>query len=361
MQFLARPDDLNAQKTALADSLKVLPYYDPVWLTADTTPDTVLETYSALYHINRTTLAVTISDILGGEDGIIDIDESQSIYDKFSLAYGQPPLVATTVSGTVSWTQQAEGVLDVTQTLLDAFYAAGSAYKTTNARAKAPYHGPWAGMWGGVSFTQAKWDTGGGGLIQCLCEGGFASSWPTPGTSIGGGWSLSNLTDMEGVPLCYIRDATDSKKGGWLEPAYYTTSYTAPKPVDTDLPTTGINTAIILVTQQYGTYTTDFPLKAYKIRMNLEYRANRTRSETVTAVVTAAMQRELSDSSEVTGERQLTSQYVAQGVTEGALRLAISPTTIFPDRARRSSVEHHRSQLGRRCAPRAGRRYRLQR
>ena len=67
LQFLARPDDYNAQKAALAASLQVLPYWDPVWLAANISADTVLETYSALWHIDRTTLALSISDIIQGE------------------------------------------------------------------------------------------------------------------------------------------------------------------------------------------------------------------------------------------------------------------------------------------------------
>jgi hypothetical protein len=341
VQFLARPDDLNAQKTALAASLKVLPYYDPVWLTADTTADTVLETYSALYHIDRTTLAVTIGDILAGEDGIIDLDESQSIYDKFSLAYGQPPLVATTVSGTVSWRQQAEGVLDVTQKLLDAFYAAGSAYK----RIYAPGKG-WRDPFGRRSQEQGKWYTGGGGLIQSLGGAdGIASGWPSPGTSIGGGWSLSNLTDMDGVPLCYIRSASDAKKGGWLKSAHYTVTYTALKP-DTATTTTDATEAsrsVKLVTQQYGTYTADFPIHAHKCRMNLVYHADRQRSETVTAVVTTDVQRELSDSAETDRETiTLTSQFVDQGVDpEGALPIRdVAYRSYFQSGRGASSLEY---------------------
>jgi hypothetical protein len=70
LQFVARPDDYTAQKLALTDSMMVLPFYDPAFLTSQS-PDTVLEAYSALFHIDRTTLELTASDILQGEDGII--------------------------------------------------------------------------------------------------------------------------------------------------------------------------------------------------------------------------------------------------------------------------------------------------
>jgi hypothetical protein len=71
----------------------------PIWFSTNVSPDTVLETYSALWHIDRRSLSVTASDILEGEDGTIDIGEDKSIYDRFSLSYGQPPLVSAEVNG----------------------------------------------------------------------------------------------------------------------------------------------------------------------------------------------------------------------------------------------------------------------
>jgi hypothetical protein len=133
LQFLARPDDLNAQKAALADSLRVLPYYDPVWLSSNVSFDTVLETYSALWQIDRCSLALTTSDILEGEDGTIDVGEDIALYDHFGLSFGQPPLVATTITGTVSWSQQAEGLSDGTQLIVNAFNKTGSYYRWTFA------------------------------------------------------------------------------------------------------------------------------------------------------------------------------------------------------------------------------------
>lgn len=63
LDFIGRPVDYAAQKAALAASLRVLPYYDPVFITPDaqTDPDTVLEARLAMWHIDRTTLAVTTS------------------------------------------------------------------------------------------------------------------------------------------------------------------------------------------------------------------------------------------------------------------------------------------------------------
>jgi len=56
LQFTARPDDYTAQKAALASTLKVLPYYDPVFVAKDKweDPDAVLEARSEpLAHRSR--------------------------------------------------------------------------------------------------------------------------------------------------------------------------------------------------------------------------------------------------------------------------------------------------------------------
>ena len=73
MEFVARPIDVVAQKEALAETLKVLPYYDEVVIdkARRSDPDVVLEGYSAIWHYDRETHAVTVSDEITGEDGLV--------------------------------------------------------------------------------------------------------------------------------------------------------------------------------------------------------------------------------------------------------------------------------------------------
>jgi hypothetical protein len=49
LNFIARPADYDAQKLALAETLKVAPWWDPMWIRADSRddPDTVLEARTA--------------------------------------------------------------------------------------------------------------------------------------------------------------------------------------------------------------------------------------------------------------------------------------------------------------------------
>jgi hypothetical protein len=292
LQFLARPDDLNAQKTALAASLQVLPYYDPVWIASSTSSsslDTVLETYSALWHIDRVTLALTISDILEGEDGIVEIGEDASIYNNFSLSYGPPPLIATTVTGTVTWQQQASGIIDVTDQIVYAFHTAGSYWSR--------------------GFERTPYSEGGGGLIQVLVGDGLKSDWPRPGTSVGSGWSLTTRADPSGLPYCYIYEAT------WFQPTVYRVTYEGGGVPTVPVGSTLDEANLAVYFNPVATFTVEFPMNVYKIRMGLEYQANRKRTETVTAVMMAGLQSTLSDPAEQDREAlSFSSQYVGQGV-----------------------------------------------
>jgi len=301
LEFLARPDDYNEQKTALSGEMAVLPHYDPVWITAAENPDTVLEAYSRLWHVDRTTLELTASDILQGEDGILTIGEDEAFYDSFSLEYGAPPLTAVNVSGTVSWSQQGSGSLDVTETLVQAFADAGSPYRSIFAVGKINYP-----LWGYTRIT-------GGGLIQVACGEGLRTDWPAPGTSIGGGWTLSTDNEGEGKPLCYCIEA--DMPNGWLEPIDYNVKTTMQEPLSSvDV---GRSDAALL-TNKWIQVIIKFPLNNYKIRMVLDWRADRQRTETVEAVLTANVQRELSDSADSDHEDiALTSSYVGQATDDG--------------------------------------------
>ena len=297
LEFLARPDDFGAQKLALANSLSVLPYYDPVWLAANVNVDTVLETYSSLWHIERTSLGVTVSDLLQGEDGTVSVDEETALYDNFTVTYGQPPLVAVTFSATVTWQQQADGLLDVTQKIVQAFHDQNSPWKDAFPSPSGP-SGP-----------------GGGGLISVLCGDGLLQDWPKPGTSIGGGWSLSSYNDGSGYPLCYIWNAVWPI--GWLKSKTYNVTVSAQSPTVQTNPDGSANDAAML-TGQYSTYVYGFPLNIYKVRMVLRYEADRKRTETITGVLMADVQRLLSDSAENDRESvEMTSEYVGQGVDPG--------------------------------------------
>ena len=180
LEFVAKPPDYQDQKTAVAATLQVAPYWDPVWLqNSIADPDTALEARTQLWHIDRVSLAVTTSDIIAGEDGTVDVTAADHFYDGMTITYGQTPLRRVNMTGTVTWDQTGEGTVDLTNPLVAAFRAAGS-----------PLPAP---------------------LVCSLTGDGLLNSWPAPGASIGGGWSMGEDSSVQ------LAD--------WIRPAYYKKVY----------------------------------------------------------------------------------------------------------------------------------------
>jgi hypothetical protein len=124
LEFVARPIDLVPQKEALAQTLRVLPYYDEVVLdpTRRTDPEVVLEGYTAVWHYDRETHVLTISDEIAGEDGTVSFDGTSAdatvLYDGLALSLTSGPLSRVDVQAEYTWTQQAVGSVDLTKYLI---------------------------------------------------------------------------------------------------------------------------------------------------------------------------------------------------------------------------------------------------
>jgi len=128
LAFVARPEDFEEQKAAVAETLKVGPYWDPIWFSPDTAddPDNVLESRPELWHIDRTSLQVSTSNILVGEDGTLSIEEDQAFYDSLRINYDQAPVRSATMTATVTWTQNAAGALpNIVPPTIQSFTGAG--------------------------------------------------------------------------------------------------------------------------------------------------------------------------------------------------------------------------------------------
>lgn len=160
LTFVARPPNYEALKSSLADTLKVRPFWDAIWINEDQIdePDVVLEARSQLWHIDRTSLAVTVSDIINGEDGTITIDNFY--YDSLDVSHGSMPLRKVRVEAEVSWEQTATGTVDATAQLVKAFQVAGS---------EPP-------------------------RISSFTGQGLHDDWPEKESSLGGGWSIGETT-----------------------------------------------------------------------------------------------------------------------------------------------------------------------
>jgi hypothetical protein len=275
VQFVARPPDFIAQKESVAESLRVLPWFDRAFLQERLDdPDTVLESYPLRYHIDAVTLAVSVSDIIAGEDGTIEIDGDNHFYDGINVSYGDPPLRRVALSLTVSWTQTGAGDIDLTRQMVQAFGAVGS-----------PYPEP---------------------FVASLTGGGLFEDWPAPLSDIGGGWTIAANSAIE--------PAT------WMQPKAYVVNYGdrsgdfknlfGTDPIGFD-PTglifgTPRNAAAFVIPgssppadataldagdDPFGNWEAAFELGIYALKpFAVHYDAARDRSETVTASVEADVQ-----------------------------------------------------------------------
>jgi hypothetical protein len=85
-----------------------------------------LESRPELWHIDRTSLKVTTSNILVGEDGTLSVGEDEAFYNSLRVFYEQPPVRSVTMTATVSWTQNAAGALpNIAPTTIQTYTGAG--------------------------------------------------------------------------------------------------------------------------------------------------------------------------------------------------------------------------------------------
>ncbi len=157
IDLVAWPLDYNAQRQALAEEIKTTGPYDEVFIETSKRddPDVLLEAVSGLYHIDPVTHVVSISDILNGEDGNVDITADEHLYDEMNADFDQTnSLTAILMDATVTWNQTGQGFIDLGQQNIASY--AGDA---------------------------------------------IIAEWPQPLSNLGGGWTvaLANAVDSNGV------------------------------------------------------------------------------------------------------------------------------------------------------------------
>lgn len=165
LEFVARPVDVVAQKDALAASLRVLPFYDDAVIdpARATDPDVVLEGYTAVWHYDRETHVITVSDEITGEDGAVSFDgaseDGKVLYDGLGLTLTSGPLARVDVNAEYTWTQQARGTVDLT------------------------------------NYLTRSWPGASKGIITSYSM--TAADWPKNGAGIGDGWVVANATAQD--------------------------------------------------------------------------------------------------------------------------------------------------------------------
>lgn len=173
LTFVARALNIDAQKLAIyEDVVNNSPVYDAIWYSDEDQidPDAILEVMPSLWHIDRTSLEVTLSDIIEGEDGTVAFGGDEVFYDSVSVTYSQTPARQCVVNATVNWTQAGAGSLDLTNKIIEAFKNSHQEKGLASARGNP---------------------VSGNGIIAIIPGEDMLNSWPKAGDSFGGGWTVS--------------------------------------------------------------------------------------------------------------------------------------------------------------------------
>lgn len=165
LSFVARPYDFTDRKAALAATMRNRPYWDSLFLKPESwaDDDTVLEARSSLWHTDRVTHDVTVSDIIVPEDGVIEFTEDMILYESVELTLGDQPVRSVTVQSTIPWVQTATGGIDISSKL-------------------------------------------GRGIVYSFTFDGLQSDWPKQGDKIGTGWVVQS-SDFSNVAFTAIPEA----------------------------------------------------------------------------------------------------------------------------------------------------------
>ncbi len=236
LMFIARPPDYEEQRQALAATLRVAPYWDAAWLNEDRWDDVdaVLEARTQLWHIDRITHAVTVSDLLNGEDGTAVLTESDHFYDAMSVTYGEAPVRRVHVEALAQWTQYGAGEMSL--------------------------HRETINLIGGPHFD----------CIASFSGDGLSGDWPKREDDIGGGWQFGE-TSIKRID------------GERFSTRYQKHEFT----MDT------VNEAgVVTATSNYIAW---FPLWEFSFSINVKYEAKRQKYEVMTFDVFADTQNMLTE------------------------------------------------------------------
>lgn len=169
IEFVARPADYVDQKTALAETLKVAPFWDPLFIRDDAVddPDVVLEARTEMWHVDPVSHVVTTSDLLVGEDGTVTFTGDDYYDGGTELTIANTPARSVVVSTSINWDNQGAGTIDLTGLLLQT------------------WRNPVGNYWG---------------MISSYTFMGLFNDWPQDQDTFGGGYYVyhSRLTNVTG-------------------------------------------------------------------------------------------------------------------------------------------------------------------
>lgn len=270
LSFVAKPLNTYTQKQAIAETLKVAPFYDPIFIDATLVddPDTILEGYSRLWHYDRVTGVITTSDIIVGEAGEIEFSSDDIPYDSVAVTPGETPLTQILINATVNWQQVSSGTIPV-----------------------------YSGVFESESLEE------------------LLSSWPKVGTDLGGGYTVAagtSATDFWGINGTQVVSSSSSytnKQETHLEGDVMSSNSSASSPQYAD----GVKFREVTTSEvtQTGFIDSDgdpplnipatinrsfnsIPTYNVPVTLNLTYNASRARTERVSFTLVADLQQMLS-------------------------------------------------------------------
>jgi hypothetical protein len=287
LSFVGRPSNFDAQKRTLAESMRIDPFYDPVWVRPELRedPDVVLEGYDKAWHTNRITHSVTASSIVAGEDGTVSFGESDVIAESVEVSFGEPPVRRVVVDAEALWLQQAQGTVDVTKEIVAAFRAQGTAEPN---------------------------------MVSSYTGQGLGDDWPEPDADIGGGWKVGSEATL--TPA----DGTIVKRSSKAVTVKYDT-----------VPETGIDSTTAVP------FKIRIPLFRFLPFFPVSYEAQRNRSEKVIFTLEAGTQALLLDESET---EELTLSFSSSDITEPVDGVGSNATIPLGDLAARQFFTTDRGQ-----------------
>ncbi|WP_424363605.1 hypothetical protein [Methylocystis parvus] len=265
LQFVGRSSRWKVDQLVLAESLKSGSYFDPVFVDAAhrNDPQAVIDARPVAYHIDPVAHAVTVSHLLTGEDGVLELGEDDVLWGA-RPRLTQPPLDAVAAEAEAVWSQiDSGGSVFVGAWAINSY--SGKSLISDWPKAGASLGGGW--------FVQASWaldyyDIDGGGTVQS--SGGFTDQSPrhNDGDAISG--SGSSAVPRTRAP-CITFVIKEEGKGGIIGEDYADPS------------------------ANWSATVGHIPMYRVDCGLYLQYQAERRRSERVSFSLAADLQPVLSD------------------------------------------------------------------
>lgn len=205
----AVPDDFNEQQLALADSLKVAPYWHAAMIdpASRDNPDAALTARTQSWFIDPVTHVLSVSDNIVGEAGLLVFTADEVYDDNARVTYGERPVRSIEVKAELRWTQRAAGQFELAAQLSAAFEAA-----SLSLHAAIP-----------------------GTLISSYTADDLIKQWPVPGTSIGAGWEVVASAVDESAGRAISQDIYAQNRITVWAPDYTQTTVTTTEAVAIDI------------------------------------------------------------------------------------------------------------------------------